>query len=235
MLSVRRTLFATAGLATAGLLAMGTSAASASTHPHHAQRPNTIGCAVNINCFDIYNAQAGPNFVLSSANSLVGTQVKLASRNPQSSHQDFTYVLEGLVQSTIGGDSSNFPFADPNVDFQYQGQQVFLVQHTPNGNTGKQVYAGAPGPGNKIALAKKGVFGSQAFQNNLWVASDLPQFNGTVPVINVGWTNTKGDTQVLTIKQGATNGAVPFVSALRTDALGQVPPVQQWQGEPNYP
>jgi hypothetical protein len=207
--------------------------AMASTHP----RPNTIGCTVNPFCFDIANAQLGPGDVLTvGGTGAAGSPIKLKAHNGQNPRQDNLIVPVGTVQSTLNGDTTDYPFNNPFVDqfLQNVGDTlVFSSQYAPNGHI-KQLVAGLSTT-NKLVLQQPGVFGSQQYQNGLWVAVPFPQINGQTPLINVGQTNATGTYMVLTMHNGATAATQPFVKAGTPDSLGQFGENQGWFPVPNYP
>lgn len=67
------------------------------------------------------------------------------------------------VQSTLNGDTTDYPFNNPFVDQFLQNvgnAQVFSSQYAPNGHI-KQLVAGLSAT-NKLVLQHPGVFGSQA-------------------------------------------------------------------------
>lgn len=221
-------------LAGAGALALGvTTAASAGTHPI----PRTIGCAVNPFCFDIYNTQVGPNDVLKTVGTpAAGDKVILAARSGSDASQDSLFIPVEQVTSVLNGDPINQPFADPNLDLlliQFGDTQVFSQQDAPNGHL-RQLYFGLNGK-NQLSLQTAGAYGSQAYQNRLWIVSPFFQFDGSSPVINVGQTNLTGTIKVLGVKDGALVGARPHIETGQLDSLGQAPEFQTWDTEPNYP
>jgi hypothetical protein len=227
-------------LATLALAMLGATAASASaSHPV----PKTIGCAVNPFCFDIYNTQLGPNDTFKVVGSpVVGAKIILGARNGQSGAEDSLYIPVGNVSTTLNcadpqcNNSINWPFVDPQADLQFiefGDTQVFSQQDAPNGHL-KQVYFGLNSL-NKLSLEPAGVYGSQTYQNRLWVVSPFFQFNDSSPVINVGQTNKTGTFKVLAIPDGALAGIQPRIQTGQLDSLGQAPENQTWNTEPNYP
>jgi len=224
-----------AAVAATAALVLPAGAASAGNH--------TIGCAVNPFCFDIYNTQLGPGDTLKViGNPAAGDAIKLEPRNGQDAGDDSLFIPVGNVTTTLNcpdpacDNSVNFPFTDPNVDLQFiqfGDTLVFSEQDAPNGHLA-QLFYGLNAKG-QLSLQFPGVYGSQAYQNRLWVTSPFFQINGSFPVINVGRTNATGIFKVLGVKDGALVGARPRIQTGQLDSLGQAPENQDWQIEPNYP
>ena len=108
-----------------------------------------------------------------------GSPIKLKAHNGQNSRQDNLIVPVGTVQSTLNGNTIDYPFNNPFVDqfLQNVGDTlVFSSQYAPNGHI-KQLVAGLSAT-NKLVLQHPGVFGSQQYQNGLWVAVPFPQSTG---------------------------------------------------------
>lgn len=240
---MRKFIYLVAALFTAGALSLaGASAASAHPRPApHIQR--TIGCAVNPFCFDVFNTQLGSSDVLKVVGSPVsGAKIVLGARSGADGSEDSILIPVGNVTTTLNcpdpacDNSINFPFTDPNADLQFiqfGDTFVFSVQDAPNGHL-KQLYDGL-NKYNQLSLQTAGAYGSQAYQNRLWVVSPFFQFDYSSPVINVGQTNKTGTFKVLGIPDGAGKGVRPRIQVGQLDSLGQAPENQTWQTEPNYP
>jgi hypothetical protein len=229
------------------LALFGTVTASAQTTVN-----KTLACGgVSLFCFDVYNSQLGPGDVLKvhhkSGTPLNGSPIDLSPRNGADPTEDFLLIPVGNVTTTLNcpdpacDNSINFPFVDPNVDLQFiefGDTFVFSEQYDPNGHLG-QLFAGlhswSPGLKNGLALQQPGVYGSQAYQNRLWVTSPFFQINASVPVINVGQTNKTGIFKVLGIPDGAQVNIEPRIQTGLLDSIGQAPENQDFQVESNYP
>jgi len=211
----------------------------------------TLACGgVSPFCFDVYNTQLGPLDVFkvhhASGTPLNGSPIDLSPRSGADPTEDFLLIPVGNVVTTLNcpdpacDNAISWPFTDPNVDLQFiefGDTFVFSEQYDPNGHLG-QLYAGLhsfPTLSHGLALQNPGVYGSQTYQNRLWVTSPFFQINGSVPVINVGQTNKTGVFKVLGIPDGGLVNIEPRIQTGHLDSIGQAPENQDWQTELNYP